>query len=389
MALLADYTAGAVSVSANGTVLTGVGTAWKTAGFKDGDWFIANGWVNVVASVASNTSLTLAQPWRGGALSGAAYRLRYMSDGSRASAQARQLIDLLGGSGNLEALAGLDGAADRLPYFTGVGTADLTPLTPYARTLLDDADTAAAQNTLGISGAGRSEALRGVFVPPSPWPTEDLTPAAVFAQVGGQGYYQISRDKAGAPAQTPPGWPQTYGAIWGFISSGNGYTYSWQKFTGWSGNREWVRKAINATTWGPWSEVYHQGSVIGAVSQVSGVPGGALSSGWQSNSNGLYKRDFDGTQICIKLQEFSVGVNSAVGGEFASIEINSGSWSAAFVAKPAVSVWAEAADGVGNFGVRSGVAASATLCPRYRITSPITVASKAFSNTIMAIGRWF
>ncbi|MCG8271569.1 pyocin knob domain-containing protein [Aquamicrobium sp. NLF2-7] len=312
-----------------------------------------------------------------------------MSDGSRVSAQARQLIDLLGGSGNLEALAGLVSAADRLSYFTGAGTAALTPLTPYARTLLDDADAAAARVTLGISGSGRSEALRGVFVPPSPWPTEDLTPAAVSAMVGGQGYYQISRDTAGTPVQTPAGWPQTYGALWGFISSGNGYTYSWQKFTGWSGNRQWVRKAVNATTWGPWSEVYHQGSVIGAVSQVSGVPGGALSSGWQSNSNGLYKRDFDGTQICIKLQDFSVGVNSAVGGEFASIEINSGSWAAAFVAKPAVSVWAEAADGVGNFGVRSGVAASATLCPRYRITSPITVASKAFSNTIMAIGRWF
>ncbi len=149
MALLADYTAGTVSVSANGTVLTGVGTAWKTAGFKDGDWFIANGWVNVVASVASNTSLTLAQPWRGGALSGAAYRLRYMSDGSRASAQARQLIDLLGGSGNLEALAGLVSAADRLSYFTGAGTAALTPLTPYARTLLDDADGPAMYGTLG------------------------------------------------------------------------------------------------------------------------------------------------------------------------------------------------------------------------------------------------
>src|SRR5690606_11395810 len=111
MALLSDYTAGTVSVAANGTAVTGVGTAWKTAGFKEGDWFIANGWVNVVASVDSETTLTLAQPWRGGALTAATYRLRYMSDGSRVSAQARHLIDMLGGSGSLEALAALTGAA--------------------------------------------------------------------------------------------------------------------------------------------------------------------------------------------------------------------------------------------------------------------------------------
>ena len=149
MALLADYTAGTITVSANGTAVTGTGTAWQTAGFKEGDWLIANGWVNVIASVNSNTSLTLAQPWRGGALSGAAYRLRYMSDGSRASAQARQLIDLLGGSGNLEAIAGLAGAANTLAYFTGAGTMSTTPLTAFARSLLDDANGAAMYATLG------------------------------------------------------------------------------------------------------------------------------------------------------------------------------------------------------------------------------------------------
>ncbi len=176
MALLADYTAGTVSVSANGTVVTGVGTAWKTAGFKEGDWFIANGWVNVVASVASNTSLTLIAPWRGGALTNAAYRLRYMSDGSRASAQARQLIDLLGGSGNLEALAGLVSAANQLPYFTGAGTAATTLLTAFARTLLAEANAQGARATLGANNAGN---LNSGILPEARLPfvtgTSDLT----------------------------------------------------------------------------------------------------------------------------------------------------------------------------------------------------------------------
>ena len=63
------------------------------------------------------------------------YRLRYQSDGSRVSAQARQLIELFGTSGNLEALGGLAGLADRQPYFTGAGTMSLATLTAHARAI--------------------------------------------------------------------------------------------------------------------------------------------------------------------------------------------------------------------------------------------------------------
>jgi len=52
---------------------------------------------------------------------------------------------------DLQAIAGLTSAADRMIYYTGAGTAALVTATSYGRSLLGSADAAAARTTLGIT----------------------------------------------------------------------------------------------------------------------------------------------------------------------------------------------------------------------------------------------
>lgn len=136
------------------------------------------------------------------------------------------------------------------------------------------------------------------------------------------------------------------------------------------------------TTGADWSELYHQGSVVGTVSQTAGKPTGAIIERG-SNANGEYVKFADGTMICTHgyaaaLTMTAYGTGGIYKGTF--------TWTfpATFSGAPAMS-----GTGVdqGTHGFVGGSPGSGTsMAVAYYSTSSSVTSSNI---KLTAIGRWF
>ncbi|GAA5666153.1 hypothetical protein Brsp07_04662 [Brucella sp. NBRC 14130] len=106
MAVLSDYTSGTISLANGSATVTGTGTLFEVTRFREGDTLQIQNLTAVIASVDSDTQLTLTEPWTGTSIVDGPYRARQLADGTRVGTQAATLIELLG-DGTLAGIAAL------------------------------------------------------------------------------------------------------------------------------------------------------------------------------------------------------------------------------------------------------------------------------------------
>ncbi len=163
------YKAGTINVANGSATVAGFGTLFL-AYVKVGDTLNQGGSSGVVKTVNTDAALTLENPWGGATVSGtASYTINHTGSGWHSTVTFNERINTLltsfeahpSATNNPHAVTllqaivaqGLTPAVDRVAYLSSASAMALMAFTPYARTLADDVDAAAARATLLLGTA--------------------------------------------------------------------------------------------------------------------------------------------------------------------------------------------------------------------------------------------
>lgn len=176
----------------------------------------------------------------------------------------------------LTALAGLATANNTLAYFTATDVATTTTLTPFARSLLDDADATAARATLElVKTTSQTDATAGRMLKVGDFGlgATSLTNSgdANLLRVGGTWSYDTTAGSSNGPASI------LYGSITQVPFSASGAT---QFFTKYATGEVFVRASSSSfASWSAWQEVWTSGNLVKQTSASDNTAGRVLLTG--------------------------------------------------------------------------------------------------------------
>ncbi|WP_434672154.1 phage tail protein [Pseudomonas sp. R1-15] len=280
------YKTGTVSVTQNSNAVIGTGTAF-IANSRVGDAFHGpdGRWYEVI-NVASDTAMAISPNYQGASNAAGVYALAPMQGYVKDSADAlRALVNTYGAK---IAALGTTGNYEILPVDKG-GTGGDTPAEARAGLELGTSATLDVTTTSSDSTAGRLMKV-GDFGIGAAGPL--LAPNSAIKN----GMYTFAAGAAGAPLELA----SAGGSLIVNTLGGNYIQQLAMSVPGSTSNPYFgMRHFDSAGTPGPWRKFFHNANILGTVSQVSGIPTGAvIESG--SNSNGTYIKWADGTMVCIR-----------------------------------------------------------------------------------------